>query len=294
MTAPLPSIGVIVPTYNRNTPLCECLGDLFQQETAPDEIIVVDQSSSHDEPTARFLATHAGRFLHVRHPVPNLPGARNVGLTHCRSEIVVFVDDDARFAPGFVGHHRANYQDPAIMAVAGPVLENPDSWLDTLPLWAADPFTRRFTGCWQYRHRHDVFHAPGGNMSFRRHLLEQVGRFDDGYAGPAFREETDFFLRFTSAGHRVVYDPECWILHHSGPKVGGCWDSAGRLRKKQRAGNEARFAVKNFAAHHLPRLFWRAARAGWSHPLDIPMGLLITLGAWGHALRTVPRHPIVP
>lgn len=255
-----PTITVIVPTYRREEPLRQCLGDVLAQDTRPNAIVVVDQTPSHEPVTQAFMDAHAHEFVWIRHPTPNLPGARNIGLSHCHTDIVLFLDDDARVGPQFVGNHLKNYSDPSTMAVAGPVLESLESWMDTLPSFANEPFEQHFTSCWQYNKRRTVLHAPGGNMSFRMALIPTVGEFDSHYQGPAFREETDFFLRVSAAGHTIMYDPNCWILHKGGPKAGGCWDEQWRRQLELRSFNEAYFAVKNFHPRFWPYFFWKGLR----------------------------------
>jgi GT2 family glycosyltransferase len=76
----------------------------------------------------------------------------------------------------------------------------------------------RFDQDWGIR---DVESAPGGNMSFRRALIRQLGGFDENFIGNAFREETDFCLRLRTTGHRIRFDPEAAVLHHFGTP-GGC------------------------------------------------------------------------
>ena len=67
----------------------------------------------------------------------------------------------------------------------------------------------------------DVEHLPGGNMSFRRRVFEQVGGFDVRFGGAAMGEETDFCLRARRAGFRLVFDPRASI-EHLHLSTGGC------------------------------------------------------------------------
>jgi GT2 family glycosyltransferase len=292
------SITVIIPTYLREEPLRLCLGDLFAQELPATEIIVVDQSPVHEEATTLMLTDKEHHVVWIRHPTPNLPGARNIGLGYCTTDVVLFLDDDARVAPNFVRNHLNNYENPTVMAVAGPVLESLESWVDALPRHAVHPFESRFTSCWQYRYRRRVLHAPGGNMSFRRSILSTTGMFDDHYEGPAFREETDFFLRVTAAGHTIIYDPESLILHKNGPKPGGCWNDAWKTQLKVRAYNEAYFAVKNFPAYRWGFFIWKALRAStlsevaFRSPMHIPFRFCCTVAGWKRALQVTSRAPI--
>ena len=49
---PIVDLSVILPTYNRDRVLRQTLDCLLQQDPAPNEIIVVDQTRDHDQETS--------------------------------------------------------------------------------------------------------------------------------------------------------------------------------------------------------------------------------------------------
>ena len=289
-------VSVIVPTYRRERPLRDILGDLAAQQYEPFEVVVVDQTERPAEETRAFVASLGDRVRYIRRETPNLPAARNAGIREARGEIIVFVDDDARVRPDFLAAHARNYTDPAIMAVAGSVLGERMSRTSTLPREAGDPLLRTFCGCWQYDRRMEVVHAPGGNHSFRREVAERAGFFDESFAGPGFREETDFFMRVSAAGLRIVYDPECWIIHPPQPSDGGCWAGFDGVPSAARFANHGYFILKNFPRRHWPRLFLHSFRATFfrretlRHPSRNFRRLARFASGWREAWRRARRR----
>jgi len=88
----LPSVSVIIPTYNCAAFLDESLGSVLPQVPVDGEVLVVDDGSTDD--TARVLARHAARVRVVRTDHGGLAAARNAGLEAARGDWIAFHDAD--------------------------------------------------------------------------------------------------------------------------------------------------------------------------------------------------------
>ncbi|MEW6401031.1 MAG: glycosyltransferase family 2 protein [Chloroflexota bacterium] len=96
----LPTISVIIPTYNRKDSLLRTLNSLKQQTFPVDRlvVIVVDDGSTDDTHTIanqQFPFT----FRYLRQKNQGATAARNYAATMSQSEILVFVDDDITISP---------------------------------------------------------------------------------------------------------------------------------------------------------------------------------------------------
>lgn len=108
-------MSVVMPTYNRPEHVAEAFDSLLSQEVSPDEVLVVDDST--DDRVAELVRVRSQRFLgegislrHMRNPRERgASAARNVGLEHTASEIVLFMDDDVVLEPGYLGAVLAVY-----------------------------------------------------------------------------------------------------------------------------------------------------------------------------------------
>lgn len=130
----MPTVSIVLPTYNRLALLREAVDSVRAQTFGGWELIVADDGS--DDGTADFLDVLAGedaRVVVVRLPhTANLPRIRNAAIARARGEWVAFLDsDDAWRADRLQAHldaHRANpsarwsYSGRSIMDAAGKTL----------------------------------------------------------------------------------------------------------------------------------------------------------------------------
>lgn len=110
-----PLVSVVVPVYNVEPYLDECLSSIEHQTYSNLQIIVVDDSSP--DGCGVICDAHArddGR-IEVIHRVQNggLSQARNDGLDACRGEYIAFVDGDDAVAPCFIEELLAQKSDIA-------------------------------------------------------------------------------------------------------------------------------------------------------------------------------------
>src|SRR6188472_365311 len=93
-------VSVVVPVYQVEDYLAECLDSLLRQAYRRLEIVVVDDGSTdRSAQIARAYADRDGRIVMVRQDNAGLGAARNTGLDHCTGELVTFVDSDDRVPP---------------------------------------------------------------------------------------------------------------------------------------------------------------------------------------------------
>lgn len=96
----MPEISVVIPVYNAEEHLEQCLESLVSQTLKEIEIICVDDGST--DGSAAILADYVqrdGRFIVVRQQNRGAGMARNKGLEVARGEYVIFLDADDFFAP---------------------------------------------------------------------------------------------------------------------------------------------------------------------------------------------------
>lgn len=86
-------ISVIIPYYNRQSFIDECLDSVFRQTLAPAEIIVVDDASEIQQ--RRYLDKFLPRIRIIDLPVNRgVAGARNAGIDAASQEWIAFNDSD--------------------------------------------------------------------------------------------------------------------------------------------------------------------------------------------------------
>jgi len=97
----MPRISVIIPVYNVEAYLAECLDSCISQDIPDAEFICVNDGSS--DSSADILAKYAERDNRIRivnKPNGGLSSARNAGIAASNGEWIVFLDSDDKFKPG--------------------------------------------------------------------------------------------------------------------------------------------------------------------------------------------------
>lgn len=100
-------LSIIIPHYNDSANLSKLLGTIPRQI----KVIIVDDNSLHCH--QEVLAEIGSEFANVRllandKGIKGAGTCRNIGLTHCRSEWVVFSDSDDCFVDGAFHTIKAN------------------------------------------------------------------------------------------------------------------------------------------------------------------------------------------
>ena len=262
-----PFWSVIVPTYRRERVLCETIQYLLGLSYPHYELLVIDQTSDHEEGTQQFIRTCQDRFperfrWHFVSKA-NLPHARNIGAKLARGSYLLYCDDDIIPPADLIELHMANLQQPGIGAATGGVyVERKKLPPQPKPLVILP--NGRMRDYWQYKvPKGTTDSLLGGNMSMGRHLAIDVGLFDEGYIGRANGEETDFSLRILRRGYQIAYDPAAAVVHLSHPTGGSRaskdWDERQYFFESHH--NNAYFFAKNFQQRYLPWFLKR--ELGW-------------------------------
>lgn len=99
----MPKISVIIPVYNAEKYLADCLDSLKEQSYTDFEVIVVDDGSS--DKTGNILAEYVRtdpRFVVLRQPNLGAGCARNKGLKQAAGEYICFMDADDLVHPQYL------------------------------------------------------------------------------------------------------------------------------------------------------------------------------------------------
>ncbi|MFZ5570628.1 MAG: glycosyltransferase family 2 protein [Thermodesulfobacteriota bacterium] len=213
----IPSLSIIICTYNRAGFLAELLDSLIRQMVvaAQIEIIVIDNNSNDN--TAEVVAHYNQSFPCIRSVFEHRQGlshARNRGYQEARAPWVAYLDDDARAFPNYVErilHVINNYDFDCFGGVYLP-------WYKFgRPKWYKDHY-----GSNQYKMKcigelPNHLYMDGGNCVFKKIILEKYNGFKSelGMKGNklAYGEETFLQNKLRSARYKIGFDPELLIEH---------------------------------------------------------------------------------
>lgn len=235
--------SLVIPTYNREELLVQTLRCAFAQ-TQPDlEILVIDQTKTHEPATQTFLDENRARLVHVRPDFASVTKARNEGLRRAKGEVIIFIDDDVSFEPGFVAAHVAAHAD-GTHVVQGRVTEQ-GSKHPSQPTWLTDSL--RFKGGDNYDRDGKTNNITGCNFSIKREVIERIGFFDENFKGVSVREESDYARRAFKAGLTFKFSAAAALFHHKSASGGVGTGVKNNFFEKSYYYCELMFAKKHFS-----------------------------------------------
>lgn len=93
----MPDISVIIPVYNSEQYLGDCIKSVLLQTYSNIEILIVDDGSTDGSPQiCDHYAQNDDRIRVIHKPNEGVSAARNIGIEKANGEYIVFVDSDDR------------------------------------------------------------------------------------------------------------------------------------------------------------------------------------------------------
>lgn len=219
-------VSVIIATYNRYKDLRECLVSLFDLNTKPFEVIVVDSFSVDD--TRKLKNCFPIKFVSIKKR--NRQSARNLGISIASGDIIAFLDDDVIVHRNWLESIVELYSDNRVGGVGGRVVPYGTSdkiYVRTSRNEVGKVFNSGLVlGNFDFLPENpiEVDSLIGCNMSFRRELLVRVEGFDENFIGTGFRDDTDLCLRIRKLGYKLLFHPEAMVWHKfKGKQIGSEW-----------------------------------------------------------------------
>jgi GT2 family glycosyltransferase len=208
----LPSVSVVVCSYNGATTIADCLDGLLRLEYPDYEVVVIDDGST--DATAAIARSFGVRVISTANR--GLSHARNLGLMVARGEIIAYTDDDARPEPHWLTYLADAFLRTEHVGVGGPNIAPPGDG----PI--ADCVANAPGGPAHVLLSDQVAeHIPGCNMAFRREALDAIGGFD-----PRFRtagDDVDVCWRLQERGGTLGFHPAAMVWHHRRNSIRAYW-----------------------------------------------------------------------
>lgn len=98
-----PAISVIVPVYNAEKTLRQCVDSILAQECKDFELLLIDDGSKDGSPAICDEYAEKDARVRVFHKENGgVSSARNVGLDHAKGEWITFIDSDDYITGGYL------------------------------------------------------------------------------------------------------------------------------------------------------------------------------------------------
>jgi glycosyltransferase involved in cell wall biosynthesis len=204
-TPGLPSVSVVVPAYNAETTIDECVRSLLALRYARDrlELIVVDNGSR--DRTREIVARHLDTVTLLDEARRGPSAARNAGIRRSRGSVIALTDADCTVDEGWLEALVAPLRDPSVGIAGGTILAR-------RPATAIELYGESIH---DHRRAIEVYRPPyviTMNWAARRSVLDECGPFDEGLLRC---EDVGLAYRVGNAGYTLVYCPDAIVYHRN-------------------------------------------------------------------------------
>lgn len=198
-------LSVVIPVHNGQATLARCLTAIYQSETTPSEVIVVDDASR--DGTVEIAARFPCKLVRLERNV-GAARAKNRGAEAASGDALFFTDADVLIPPQALTWVTEDYaaadQPSGVVGLLGPELPFTDFPSQFKNLWMHFTYARlpRYVG---------LFYTSAASL--RRELFLAQGGFDESYLGASVTEDMDFGQRLLTAGYRLLLDKRLMVQH---------------------------------------------------------------------------------
>ena len=217
------NISVVIPAFNAEKTIVQCLVSVCEQTRKPLEVIVVNNKSADQTKriVLEFIDKHqdiAACCVDEYRQGPSF--ARNCGAKLAKGDIVAFIDADCVADASWLRLVSESFGGSDVGAVAGSIIG-----FDRRTL--IGKFHSLFT--MRRLPESTMFHEfklvsggfPTANLAVRKTLFEEIGGFSEDM--PFYAEDYDLCARIYSKEHHIYYNREVIVFHQHRQDVGSTW-----------------------------------------------------------------------
>ena len=250
-----PLISVIMPVYNVEKFLPDCLESLLNQTYRDIEIICVNDGSSDNSPEVlNAYAQKDKRIVVINKVNGGAASARNLGLSKAQGEYVFFMDSDDRMSPeclqSLVDELRQNKVDMAC-------LNDICSFYSNGRIEKQQMLVSFSTGVHEISDKliQMLWVVPWGKLYYRQTLLDWKLKFPEGYI-----YEDEFFH------HALLPHMKKIVVSSRGTYFYRQWENSVMSSKKLRSGRDNLYIFQ--------KIYEYFEQEGWLNKISLPARIL--------------------
>lgn len=216
----MPYVSVIIPAFNEEKVIDECLHSLTRQSILDFEVLVVNDCSTDStaQHVQRFVETFSETFFLKQYGKVGPGRARNLAAKDARGQIYAFIDADCIATPTWLENLLKGFTDECVASTGGPHIAPPTSNAFQLKLEQFFKWLAPLLGYYK-PHAHQIrptHHNPACNAAYRAHVFHRVGGFHEDF-WPGEDVAIDFEVR--DLGHQITYNPHALVFHHRSENI---------------------------------------------------------------------------
>lgn len=186
-------ISAIIPTYNNEDVIGECIQSLQNQTIPFDEIIVIDNNSTDK---TRDIAENLGAKVYAIKS--NRSEARNIGAKKSKSEILAFIESDSVYNKHWVEEVLKGFEKGYKCVIDRRAIYNPRTYIEKMG-----------NAIFDMRYKN---YKPFSIWAIKKDVFEEIGGFDENIE---YSEDGDLGDRLLKEGY-VIYFAKNAIQYHKG------------------------------------------------------------------------------
>ena len=209
-------ISIIIPNFNGEKFLKECLNSIKKQNFSHYEVIIVDNGSN--DGSVEYIKDNYDEFTLIQNQ-KNLGFATavNQGIKSSNAEYVFLLNNDTELEVECVSKLlNCIDKDENIFSVSSKMIQNQDRNLidDAGDEYTLLGYTKKVgnnRSTELYQSKREIFSACAGAALYRRNIFDIIGYFDENFF--AYMEDVDISYRARIYGFKCVYCPEAVVYH---------------------------------------------------------------------------------
>jgi cellulose synthase/poly-beta-1,6-N-acetylglucosamine synthase-like glycosyltransferase len=197
-------ISIVIPTYNADDTIEECLESLLIQIKKIQkkaEVLVVDDGSTDN--TINIVKKYSVKLINQKHKGP--AEARNNGWKKAKGDIVIFLDSDCKVGKNWLKNILKPFKDQKVAGVSV-----------KYKTWNEDSWIARFIG-YEIEQRHNRISERTNflasySTAYRREILKKMNGFDTSFK-TASAEDNDLSYRIIQSGYYLIFLKKTYVWH---------------------------------------------------------------------------------
>lgn len=206
-------VSVVIPTYNRDKCIIDLLNCLFRQDYNNFEILVIDQSDNLSKEKQELISRNVDILKYFKINERGRSLAKNYGILLASGDIILFCDDDIIVPENFISTHARTLSDPGIAACSCRLVEEGQPAIRIRKPLRTTFYGRLINKPFSTQSGF-VTSLNGGNMSFKKEVLNRVGFFEEYFTGTSMVEEPDIAYRIVKSGYKLYFNASITVFHY--------------------------------------------------------------------------------
>lgn len=198
-------VSVIIPAYNAEDTIKQCIEGIHNQTYKNIEVIVIDDGSTDN--TAKIAATLKCKLIKLNKNM-GAGNARNSGLKAAVGDYIYFIDSDCVPEKDCIERLMTGFSKAKeIGLVGGTCITPPD--IDNI-LNLAHDVTERYKDFQNLDEKYMVY-LSGANLCIKKEVVDRVGVFNEKFVT---HEDFDFTFRAKQSGYKILFQPNAVSYHY--------------------------------------------------------------------------------